>query len=428
MSNGHAVARSAQALDEFNPFLSMAQLFDSAADVLDLDAGLREVLRRPERELTVALPVVLDDGTTKVFTGYRVQHNFLRGPCKGGIRFAPNVNLDEMRALAAWMTWKCSVVDIPFGGGNGGVVCDPRELSDRELEMITRRYTVAIIDVLGPDRDVPAPDRNTNEQTMAWIMDTYSMHVRSTTTGVVTGKPISIGGSRGRQEATGRGVMLVCREAMKKIGRRPENTRVVVQGSGNVGGIGALLLYREGYQIVSMSDTFGSLYDEKGLDVPEVLEHLRVHRRLEGYPEAEHIPNSEQLQLDCDLLIPAATQNQITSRNAERIRAKLIVEGANGPTTAAAQEILDDRGIIVVPDILANAGGVTVSYFEWVQDRMGYFWTEEMVNTRLEQAMVKAFGEVNQTALDHDISLRTAAYVLAIDRVASVYKMRGLFC
>ena len=428
MSNGHAVARSAQALDEFNPFLSMAQLFDSAADVLDLDAGLREVLRRPERELTVALPVVLDDGTTKVFTGYRVQHNFLRGPCKGGIRFAPNVNLDEMRALAAWMTWKCSVVDIPFGGGNGGVVCDPRELSDRELEMITRRYTVAIIDVLGPDRDVPAPDRNTNEQTMAWMMDTYSMHVRSTTTGVVTGKPISIGGSRGRQEATGRGVMLVCREAMKKIGRRPENTRVVVQGSGNVGGIGALLLYREGYQIVSMSDTFGSLYDEKGLDVPEVLEHLRVHRRLEGYPEAEHIPNSEQLQLDCDLLIPAATQNQITSRNAERIRAKLIVEGANGPTTAAAQEILDDRGIIVVPDILANVGGVTVSYFEWVQDRMGYFWTEEMVNTRLEQAMVKAFGEVNQTALDHDISLRTAAYVLAIDRVASVYKMRGLFC
>jgi len=254
------------------------------------------------------------------------------------------------------------------------------------------------------------------------------MHVRSTTTGVVTGKPISIGGSRGRQEATGRGVMLVCREAMKKLGRRPENTRVVVQGSGNVGGIGALLLYREGYQIVSMSDTFGSLYDEKGLDVPEVLEHLRVHRRLEGYPEAEHIPNSEQLQLDCDLLIPAATQNQITSRNAERIRAKLIVEGANGPTTAAAQEILDDRGIVVVPDILANVGGVTVSYFEWVQDRMGYFWTEEMVNTRLEQAMVKAFGEVNQTALDHEISLRTAAYVLAIDRVASVYKMRGLFC
>ncbi len=428
MSNGHAVARSAQALDEFNPFLSMAQLFDSAADVLDLDAGLREVLRRPERELTVALPVLLDDGTTKVFTGYRVQHNFLRGPCKGGIRFAPNVNLDEMRALAAWMTWKCSVVDIPFGGGNGGVVCDPRELSDRELEMITRRYTVAIIDVLGPDRDVPAPDRNTNERTMAWMMDTYSMHVRSTTTGVVTGKPISIGGSRGRQEATGRGVMLVCREAMKKLGRRPENTRVVVQGSGNVGGIGALLLYREGYQIVSMSDTFGSLYDEKGLDVPEVLEHLRVHRRLEGYPEAEHIPNSEQLQLDCDLLIPAATQNQITSRNAERIRAKLIVEGANGPTTAAAQEILDDRGIVVVPDILANVGGVTVSYFEWVQDRMGYFWTEEMVNTRLEQAMVKAFGEVNQTALDHEISLRTAAYVLAIDRVASVYKMRGLFC
>jgi len=287
--------------------------------------------------------------------------------------------------------------------------------------------TAAIIDVLGPDRDVPAPDRNTNEQTMAWIMDTYSMHVRSTTTAVVTGKPISIGGSRGRQEATGRGLMLVCREALKKAGRRPESTRVVVQGSGNVGGVAALLLYREGYQIVSMSDTFGTIYDEKGLDVPQVLEHLRVKRRMEGYPEADHIPNSEQLQLDCDLLIPAATQNQITSRNAERIRARLIVEGANGPTTAAAQEILDDRGIVVVPDILGNVGGVTVSYFEWVQDRMGYFWTEEMVNTRLEQAMVKAFGEVDQTAQQYGVSLRTAAYVLAIDRVASVYRMRGLF-
>jgi glutamate dehydrogenase (NAD(P)+) len=427
MSNGHVVARSAQTLDEFNPFLSMAQLFDSAADVLDLDDGLREVLQRPERELTVALPILLDDGTTKVFTGYRVQHSFLRGPCKGGIRFSPNVNLDEIRALAAWMTWKCSVVDIPFGGGNGGVVCDPRELSQRELEMITRRYTAAILDVLGPNRDVPAPDRNTDAQTMAWIMDTYSMHVRSTTTAVVTGKPISIGGSRGRKEATGRGVMLVCREAMKKVGRRPENTRVVIQGSGNVGGVGALLLYREGYQIISMSDTFGSLYDPKGLDVPEVLEYLRVHRRLEGYPEAEAIPNSEQLTLDCDLLIPAATQNQITSRNAEAIKAKLIVEGANGPTTAAAQEILDDRGVVVVPDILANAGGVTVSYFEWVQDRMGYFWTEEMVNTRLEQAMTRAFNDVNEVALRHDISLRTAAYVLAIDRVATVSRMRGAF-
>ena len=427
MSNGPAALSATPEQDEFNPFLSMAQLFNRAADKLDLDEGLKEVLRRPDRELTVSLPIVMDDGSTKVFTGYRVQHNFLRGPCKGGIRFAPDVNIDEVRALSAWMTWKCSVVDVPFGGGKGGVICDPRDLSTRELEAITRRYTAAIMDILGPDRDVPAPDMNTNEQTMAWIMDTYSMHVRRTTTAVVTGKPISIGGSRGRLEATGRGVMLVCREAMKKLGRRPENTRVVVQGSGNVGGIGAMLLYREGYKITSLSDMYGAVYNENGLDVPQVLAHLREHRRLEGYAEAEHIPNSEQLGLDCDLLIPAATQNQITSRNAEKIQAELIVEGANGPTTAAAQEILDERGVVVVPDILANAGGVTVSYFEWVQDRMGYFWTEEMVNTRLEQAMVKAFGEVNQTALDHDISLRTAAYVLGIDRVATVYRMRGLF-
>jgi len=427
MPNGPVAASAKQEQDEFNPFLSMAQLFDSAADELNLDEGVREVLRRPERELTVSLPVVMDDGSTKVFTGYRVQHNFLRGPCKGGIRFAPDVNIDEVRALSAWMTWKCSVVDIPFGGGKGGVICDPRELSRRELEAITRRYTASIMDILGPDRDVPAPDMNTDEQTMAWIMDTYSMHVRRTTTACVTGKPISLGGSRGRREATGRGVMLVCREAMKKLGRRPENTRVVVQGSGNVGGIGALLLHREGYKIISLSDMYSSLINEDGLDVPQVLEHLRKNRRLGGYPEADHMDNSEQIFTDCDVLVPAATENQITSKNAHRIQAKLIVEGANGPTTAAAQEILDQRGIVVVPDILANAGGVTVSYFEWVQDRMGYFWTEEVVNTRLEQAMVKAFIDVNETAARHKVSMRIAAYIQAIDRVANVYRMRGVF-
>ncbi len=427
MANGPAVAKAVTDQDEFNPFLSMAKLFDRAADLLGLDAGLREVLRRPDRELTVSLPTVMDDGSTKVFTGYRVQHNFLRGPCKGGIRFAPDVNLDEVRALAAWMTWKCSVVDIPFGGGKGGVICDPRELSQGELERITRRYTAAIMDILGPDRDVPAPDMNTNEQTMAWIMDTYSMHVRKTTTAVVTGKPISIGGSRGRREATGRGVMLSAREAMKKLGRRPEDTRVVVQGSGNVGGIGALLLHREGYKIISISDMYGTLLNENGLDMPQVLDHLTQNRRLEGYPEATYMNSKEQLELDCDLLVPAATENQITSANADRIKAKLIVEGANGPTTAAAQEILDERGVVVVPDILANAGGVTVSYFEWVQDRMGYFWTEEIVNTRLEQVMVKAFADVDATAEQHGVSLRTAAYILAIDRVASVHRMRGVF-
>ncbi len=427
MSKAPAAVTASQELDEFNPFLSMAQLFDNAARLLNLDEGMQEVLRRPDRELTVSLPIVMDDGSTKVFTGYRVQHNFLRGPCKGGIRFAPDVNLDEVRALSAWMTWKCSVVDIPFGGGKGGVICDPRELSKRELEQITRRYTASIMDILGPDRDVPAPDMNTDEQTMAWIMDTYSMHVRRTTTAVVTGKPISIGGSRGRREATGRGVMLVCREAMKRLGRRPENTRVIVQGSGNVGGIGALLLYREGYKIISLSDMYGAIVNENGLDVPQVLEHLRQHRRLEGYPEAESVANADQIFMDCDVLVPAATENQITSRNANRIKARLIVEGANGPTTAAAQEILDERGVTVVPDILANAGGVTVSYFEWVQDRMGYFWTEEIVNTRLEQAIVKAFNDVNDTAKKYDVSMRTAAYVLAIERVANVYRMRGVF-
>ncbi|HIG12543.1 MAG: Glu/Leu/Phe/Val dehydrogenase [bacterium] len=427
MSNGPAALSPTPEQDEFNPFLSMAQLFNRAADILDLDEGLREVLRRPDRELTVALPVIMDDGSTKVFTGYRVQHNFLRGPCKGGIRFAPDVNLDEVRALSAWMTWKCSVVDVPFGGGKGGVICDPRDLSTRELESITRRYTAAIMDILGPNRDVPAPDVNTNEQTMAWIMDTYSMHVRSTTTAVVTGKPISIGGSRGRREATGRGVMLCCREAMKKLGRRPENTRVVVQGSGNVGGIGALLLYREGYKITSLSDMYGAIHNEQGLDVPEVLEYLRVNRRLEGYDGADHIKNAEQLFLDCEVLIPAATENQITSKNALRIKARLIVEGANGPTTAAAQDILDTMGVVVVPDILANAGGVTVSYFEWVQDRMGYFWTEDVVNTRLEQIMVKAFDDVNETAKKYGETMRTASYILAIERVATVYRMRGIF-
>jgi glutamate dehydrogenase (NAD(P)+) len=413
--------------DEFNPFLSMAKGFDEAADHLGLDEGLREVLRRPDRELTVALPVLMDDGRIRVFTGYRVQHNFLRGPCKGGIRFSPDVNLDEVRALAAWMTWKCSVVDVPFGGGKGGVICDPRELSKGELERITRRYTAAIMDILGPDRDVPAPDMNTNEQTMAWIMDTYSMHVRRTTTAIVTGKPLAIGGSRGRTEATGRGLMIISREALKKLGMRPENTRVVVQGSGNVGGIGALLLHREGYRVISLSDMYGAIVDEQGLDVPAVLDWLRRNGRLAGYPEAEELANAEQLELDCDLLVPAATENQITTRNVERIKAKIVVEGANGPTTAVASRMLDQAGVTVVPDILANAGGVTVSYFEWVQDRMGFFWTEDVVNTRLEQIMVGAFHGVDAVARRYGVSLRTAAYILAIDRVAAVYRLRGIF-
>jgi glutamate dehydrogenase (NAD(P)+) len=427
MSTRTASAESQQGLDELNPFQAMAQRFEAAADHLGLHSSVREVLRTPDREMTVAIPIVMDNGSVRVFTGYRVQHNFSRGPCKGGIRFAPDVNLDEVRALAAWMTWKCSVVDIPFGGGKGGVVCDPRELSQNELERITRRYTAGIMDILGPDRDVPAPDVNTNEQTMAWIMDTYSMHVRSTTTAVVTGKPLSLGGSRGRTEATGRGVMIACREAMPKLGLRPENARVVVQGSGNVGGVAAMLMHREGFKIVSLSDMYGSLYDPQGLDVPAVLRHLKEKRRLDGFAGAEHLPNAGQLELDCDILVPAAVENTITSKNAARIRARLIVEGANGPTTVLADKILEERGVIVVPDILANAGGVTVSYFEWVQDRAGFFWTEEIVNSRLEQVMTTACAAVSETAEKYRVSLRIAAYIVAVERVAKVYQLRGLY-
>jgi glutamate dehydrogenase (NAD(P)+) len=409
-------------------FEAMLTEFEEAAKILSLEPGIWRILTSPKRQIIVSCPVLMDSGDIVVFTGYRVQYNITLGPAKGGIRYHPGVTLDEVTALAAWMTWKCAVAHIPFGGGKGGVICDPRQLSQNELERITRRYTAGIMDILGPDRDVPAPDVNTNEQTMAWIMDTYSMHVRRTTTAVVTGKPLSIGGSRGRHEATGRGVMLICREALKKIGMRPENARVVVQGSGNVGGIGAMLLHREGYKIISMSDMYGAIVDEKGLDVPAVLAHLKKTKKLEGFPGARSIHGgSEQLELDCDVLIPAAVENQITSRNADKIRAKLIVEGANGPTTFAASEMLDKRGVVVVPDILANAGGVTVSYFEWVQDRMGYFWTEERVNSSLEQIMVKAFHDVSEVAQKYKVSFRIAAYILAIDRVAATYRLRGLF-
>lgn len=427
MSSGSAVATHAHN-DEFNPFLSMQKGFDTAADHLGLEQGVRKVLSMPDRELTVNVPVLMDDGSVQVFTGHRVQHNTLRGPSKGGIRFSPDVDIDEVRALAAWMTWKCSVVNVPFGGGKGGVICDPRSMSIGEQERLTRRYTTAILDIIGPDRDVPAPDMNTNEQTMAWIMDTYSMHERKTSTAVVTGKPLSIGGSRGRREATGRGVMISANEALKMIGLRPEDTRVVVQGAGNVGGLGAMLLHREGYRITSISDMYGYIVNERGLDMPAVLNHLREKRTLEGFDGADYATDGKaQLELDCELLVPAATENQITTENVDRIKARLIVEGANGPTTAAASEALSKRGVTIVPDILANAGGVTVSYFEWVQDRMGYFWTEEIVNSRLEQIMVQAFSEVRQTSEKYGVDLRTGAYILSIDRVASVYRMRGLF-
>ncbi|MCE9594673.1 MAG: Glu/Leu/Phe/Val dehydrogenase [Planctomycetes bacterium] len=427
MSSGTAVALTKSQSDELNPFMAMSKRFDAAADHLGLDEGLREVLRTPDREVTVAIPITMDSGKLKVFIGYRVQHNFSRGPCKGGIRFAPDVNLDEVRALAAWMTWKCSVVDLPFGGGKGGVICDPRTMSMGELERMTRRYTAAIMDVIGPDRDVPAPDVNTNEQTMAWIMDTYSMHVRATSTAIVTGKPLALGGSKGRTEATGRGVMIAVREALKKLGLNVANPRVVVQGSGNVGGIGARLLQQQGFKIVSLSDIDTAIYKADGLNVVDVLDFIKKNKTLRGYPNVQHITREEQLLLDCEILVPAATENQITSANADKIKAKLIVEGANGPTTAAADAILESKGVLVVPDILANAGGVTVSYFEWVQDRAAYFWSEAEVNQKLETVMVHSFAEVDETAKKFKCSLRIGAYILAIDRVANTYRLRGTY-
>jgi glutamate dehydrogenase (NAD(P)+) len=384
-------------------------------------------MRVPNRELKVYIPVRMDSGRIQVFEGFRVQHNFARGPAKGGIRYAPDVTIEEVRALAAWMTWKCAVVNVPFGGAKGGVICDPWQMSQGELERLTRRYASELIDIIGPEKDVPAPDMNTNEQTMAWIMDTYSMHARHTVTAVVTGKPIDLGGSRGRREATGRGVLFVVNEAMKKFKMTPPSTRVVVQGSGNVGGIGAQLMHEAGYKVVAISDMHGGIYNPAGIDIPAALEHLRATRSFEEYPNAERVSNSELLEIECDVLVPAATENQITSQNAERINCKVLAEGANGPTTAAADAILHRKGIFVIPDILANAGGVTVSYFEWVQDRMGYFWKEDVVNERLQDVMVASFNELVRFAEKHNVDTRTAAYMLAIDRVAYDTRMRGIY-
>ncbi|HYP00793.1 MAG TPA: Glu/Leu/Phe/Val dehydrogenase [Pyrinomonadaceae bacterium] len=412
---------------EANPFESMMSRFDRAAKLLDLNPDLYAVMRVPNRELKVYIPVRMDSGRIQVFEGFRVQHNFARGPAKGGIRYAPDVTIEEVRALAAWMTWKCAVVNVPFGGGKGGVICDPWQMSQGELERLTRRYASELIDIIGPEKDVPAPDMNTNEQTMAWIMDTYSMHARHTVNAVVTGKPVALGGSQGRREATGRGVLFVVNEAMKKFKMTPPTTRVVVQGSGNVGGIGAQLMHEAGYKVTAISDMHGGIYNSNGIDIPAALEHLRATRSFEEYPEAERVSNSELLEIECDVLVPAATENQITSQNAERINCKVLAEGANGPTTAAADEILQRKGIFVIPDILANAGGVTVSYFEWVQDRMGYFWKEDVVNERLQDVMVASFNELVKFAEKHNVDTRTAAYMLAIDRVAYDTRMRGIY-
>ncbi len=413
--------------DEKNPFEAMSERFDRAAKLLGLNPDIYKVLRVPSREIKVYIPVRMDSGRIEVFEGFRVQHNFARGPAKGGIRYAPDVNLDEVKALAAWMTWKCAVVNIPFGGGKGGIICDPRQMSEGELERLTRRYTAELLDFIGPDKDVPAPDMNTNEQTMAWIMDTYSMHARHTVNAVVTGKPVALGGSLGRREATGMGLMFTINEAIKGYSLEPEHTSVVVQGAGNVGGIGASLMFERGYKIVGISDIFGGLYNSKGLEIPKVLEYLRNTKSLEGFPEADHVSNSEILELKCDVLAPCATENQITSGNAHKIKCKILAEGANGPTTPKADKILYENDVFVIPDILANAGGVTVSYFEWVQDRIGYFWREDEVIQRLQEKMVASFKELTEFSKEHKIDTRTAAYMMAIDRVAYHTKMRGIY-
>jgi len=417
----------ARRFTEENPFESMRARFDRAAQLLDLDPDLYRVMIVPNREIKVYIPVRMDTGRIEVFEGYRVQHNFARGPAKGGIRYAPDVTLDEVKALAAWMTWKCAVVNVPFGGGKGGVVCNPKQMSIGELERLTRRYAAELIDFIGPEKDVPAPDMNTNEQTMAWIMDTYSMHARHTVTAVVTGKPVELGGSAGRREATGRGVMIVVNEAIKRFKLTPQETRVVVQGSGNVGGLGARLMYEAGYKVTAISDVGGGIYNENGLNIHKVLEYLKQNTTLEGYPEADRVSNKELLEIECEVLAPCATENQITSENAHKIKCKVLAEGANGPTTPGADSILHENGVFVIPDILANAGGVTVSYFEWVQDRMGYFWREDVVNQRLEEIMVASFNDLCRYADAHNVETRTAAYMLAIDRVAYDTRMRGIY-
>ena len=412
---------------EANPWESQAARFDLAAQKLNLDEGLWKVLRYPNREIILHIPVAMDNGSLEVFTGFRVQHSIARGPAKGGIRYAPDVTLDEVRALASWMTWKCAVVNIPFGGAKGGVICDPHKMSMGELERMTRRYTAELVDFIGPEKDVPAPDVNTNEQIMAWMMDTYSMHMRQTVTAVVTGKPINIGGSRGRREATGRGVLIVVDEAIRKLGLSRENSRVVIQGFGNVGSNAARLMAEAGYKVIGLVEVGGGLYNKNGIDVEKLWEFRQKNGTVHGFPEAEKYDPEELMLSDCEILIPAATENQITSRNADRVKCRILAEGANGPTTAAADEILAEKRVFIIPDILANAGGVTTSYFEWVQDRQGYFWKESVVNEQLETIMKAAFEDVVRYSETHGVNNRIAAYMLAIDRVAYTIRQRGIY-
>ena len=410
-----------------NPWHVAQRQFDLAADRLNLDAGLRLVLREPQRELTVHFPVKMDDGSVQVFTGYRVQHNVVRGPAKGGIRYHQDVSLDEVKALAMWMTWKCAVVGIPYGGGKGGVVVDPKKLSRRELEGLTRRFATEISILIGPEKDIPAPDVNTNAQTMAWIMDTYSMHVGYTVPGVVTGKPISLGGSEGRNEATARGTVYCVMEAARHLGIDLSTARVAIQGFGNAGSIAARLMTQEGSRVVAVSDSTGGIRSEAGLDIDRVISWKAEHGTVQGFPGATDISNADVLETECEILIPAALENQITAVNADRIRARVVAEAANGPTTPDADTMLHERGIFMIPDILCNAGGVTVSYFEWVQDLNRDFWDENEVNSKLKTIMVKSFQDTLAMALKEQVDMRTAAYLLAVERVASATALRGLY-
>jgi len=410
-----------------NPWQIAQEQLAQSAQRIGLSSATHQKLANPKRIITVSIPTQMDDGSWEVFTGYRVQHSIERGPCKGGIRYHPAVNLDEMKALAMWMTWKSAVVDIPFGGGKGGVTCDPERMSQRELERMTRRFTTELIEVIGPEKDIPAPDVNTDEQVMAWIVDTYSMNKGYMVPGVVTGKPLALGGSRGRREATGRGCLIVTMQALRKLGIDPRHTSVVIQGFGNVGGMAARLMARAGLKILSVIEVDGAVYNRRGLDIEALMKHREETGSILDFPKAKNMDRNEALSLDCHVLLPAAKENVITSKNADKIRARIVCEGANGPTTAVADSILAERNVFVIPDILANAGGVTVSYFEWVQDRQGFFWNEQLVNGRLEEIMVDSFQDVVAYSEKHEVNNRIAAYMVALDRVAFALKLRGIY-
>ncbi len=415
------------AVREVSVFGDGIAYFNEAADLLELDAGMRAILTHPSRQIIFSIPFQRDSGEFEVYTGYRVQYSFARGAAKGGIRYHPGVTLDEVTALAFWMTWKCAVVDLPFGGAKGGVTCDPSTLSMNELERITRRYAAELVEVVGPDKDVPAPDVNTTPQIMAWFMDTYSMHVRQNVPGVVTGKPLEIGGSRGRVEATGRGVTIVAMDQMGVMGLKPENSSVVIQGFGNVGMYAAKLFSERGCKVIGISDVTGAYYNVQGIHVGDAMDYVKKNHNLDGFKGGDKISNTQLLESECDVLVPAALEKVFTAENAAKVKAKLIVEGANGPTTPDAAKIFQERGITVIPDIMANAGGVTVSYFEWVQDRMGYFWKEAEVNEKLEDVMLDNLHELQKIVAEKKCTLRTAAYMLAIDRVVKALRLRGVY-